>query len=840
MAEEIIIPPIESLPDVSEVSEFTENVKLMPIDIRARGYDGEKIGPANWQAQALANRTKWLRERLLNISTRLVLSVNSKTGNVVVTYADVGADAAGTADALVTAHLTALDPHAQYFDETRADARYVQRSLANQSNGWLQLDASGKIPAAMLQTLASRYVVVANQAARLALASSANLTICAQADIDQLFYLNGGANPSVAANWVAGQSATVSGVSSVYGRTGAVIAQSGDYDADKITETAARKFATPAEKTAWNGKQAALVSGTNIRSLFGQSLLGAGNLAPTPAQIGSAAAVHAHTTADINDYTQKTQQLITASLEAGTGVTLGYNPINGKTIISASGGADGGGGYIVVDRPGVTAGQDHVFNISAQNAFNLAAYALKEETGASNRTYVVDEFNAQSDVNYHTTSAVIFDGMLKPYTGGNYTLSADGDFYSSPIQADGNLVSISVAPIDIVPILGSSSFGGYEVTSSGDYSTGYAWRAFSQRVAAPAAKCWQPAVLVTNNPPPWLQVKMPAQKGITSYQLAGRNDRSGNYWQQPADFTLSGSKDGTAWTVVDTQTDITWLSGGEVKTFTLSQPAEYVYFRLTVTAINSAPNNSLAISVFNLIGSSGRVVIVGRDGNDYTAASGLLTKIDQPTSHDDYLNSGFIQSGDIPSSELIGKLPITIKAATAVSVKTRYTPHSQIIIPKDLTNSAAWQQINAATLTAIHTGAGKVRVAVTRDLDDWLVWNGTAWGSMGSLSANTAGATTLINGGMTPTVLNAITAAQWAQLFASNNNVPDRIAFAFALDITDPTADVATIDRMMLNINDTSSWKLQTPAEVEIRWHTDSVMFRTVTAGHYKLAYQIP
>jgi len=123
----------------------------------------------------------------------------------------------------LTPHVNDTDPHPQYFNETRGDVRYVQVSLANTANGWLQLDASGKIPAAQLSAIASRHVVAADQTARLALASSANLTICAQADIDTLFYLNGGANPAVAANWVLGQSATVSGVSSVFGRTGAVM-----------------------------------------------------------------------------------------------------------------------------------------------------------------------------------------------------------------------------------------------------------------------------------------------------------------------------------------------------------------------------------------------------------------------------------------------------------------------------------------------------------------------------------------------------------------------------------------------------------------------------------------
>ncbi len=179
-----------------------------------------------------------------------------------------------------------------------------------------------------------------------------------------------------------GQEPGVSGVSSVFGRTGVVTAQVGDYTADQITETATRKFASPDEKAVWNAKQAELISGTNIRTLFGQSLLGSGDISLTPAQMGIAAADHTHTTADITDYTQKTKQLIHSSLEAGEGVTLSYNPANEKTIISAAGGSGtGGSGYTVADRQGATAGQSHTFSVSSQNTFNLAAYALKEEAG---------------------------------------------------------------------------------------------------------------------------------------------------------------------------------------------------------------------------------------------------------------------------------------------------------------------------------------------------------------------------------------------------------------------------------------------------------------------------
>ncbi|WP_103164512.1 discoidin domain-containing protein [Pectobacterium odoriferum] len=835
MSDQIEIPNIDDLPDMPETAEFTPAVKLLTTETPVLGYDGTNINPANWQAKALADRTQWLRDRLLNLSTRLVLSVNGKTGNVVVTYNDVGADAAGTADALMTAHLTALDPHSQYFDETRGDARYVQRSLANQSNGWLQLDASGKIPAAMLQTLASRYVVVTNQAERLALASSANLTICAQADIDQLFYLNGGDNPAVAANWVAGQAATVSGASSVYGRTGAVAAQNGDYDADKITETATRKFASPTEKTAWNAKQPALVSGANIRSLFGQSLLGSGNLAPTPAQMGAAAAVHTHTTADITDYTQKTQQLITASLEAGTGVTLGYNPINGKTIISAAGGSGGSNNYIVVDRQSAGAGQLHTFNISTQSAFDLFAFALREESGSTNVTVLVDDFNASSESSYDVTDAIIFDGQLHAYSGKIARLVRDDEFYSVPVRADGESVSVSIIRETIVPAMTSSNQAGYVASASSIFSSAFpAYIAFDQKnTIGGAGDVWAPAALPTISAPQWLRIDMPVAFSVGGYSV--KNRISGEL-ASPRSWIFQGSNNGNVWDDIHSVTDDTNNVGGNVRSYELQSPAHYSSYRLLITAANGG-YNFVTISEFELYPAA--KLLIKTSGNRwFSSNNGVLIETITPLSVDDFYSNGFIFSGDISAAQLNEAFHVYSNSNVLVSIK--YAPKKQIAIQKSLSSASSWSQINTATLTATQTGNGKVRVAVTRDLVNWHVLQNGAWVDVGALSADTAGATKLIEDGMTPAELNSITAAQWAQLFSSNNGVPDSLAFAYALDIADSSADVATIDRLLLNVNNTSSWRLQNTSEVEIRWRNDNVTFRNIAAGNYKLAYQIP
>ncbi|MDK9421325.1 discoidin domain-containing protein [Pectobacterium carotovorum] len=632
-----------------------------------------------------------------------------------------------------------------------------------------------------------------------------------------------------------GQEPGVSGVASVFGRTGIVTAQPGDYTADQITETATRKFASPDEKTIWNAKQDALISGTTIRTLFGQSLLGSGDISPTPAQMGVAAADHTHTTADITDYTQKTKQLIHSSLEAGAGVTLSYNPVNEKTVISATGGGSGSGGsgYIVADRQGATAGQNHAFSISPQNTFNLAAYALKEEAGAANQTYVVDDFGASSKANYDATDDVIFDGTMHEYTGEMFTLNNDGGFFSAPVRADGKSVNISVVKKSVVPKMTSNTSPVGYVISASDMSRPQFLPYFAfdndNNLSSNEYDCWGGLNAATVANPHWIRVDLPTPTTISSYSFA---NRTVIYNNGPKNWVFQGSNDnGNSWDDLHVVNNDINNTLGAVRSYSLSSPGKYKSFRLLVTA-GGNNNNYLTLKKFNLF--QPEKVLISSNDKWYSANNGVLTEISTAD-----FDSGFTNSGWVSNASISDMLPIKIVGSAQIDLRSSYIPYTQIAIQKSLT-SAVWAKINSATLTATQTGNGKVRVAVTRDLVNWHVLRNGAWVDVGALSADTAGATKLIADGMTPTELSGITAAQWAQLFSSNNGVPDSLAFAFALDITDPVTDVATIDRLVLNVNDASSWKAQSPAEVEIRWRTDSVTFRTATAGNYKLAYQVP
>ncbi|RJL50905.1 discoidin domain-containing protein [Pectobacterium carotovorum] len=631
-----------------------------------------------------------------------------------------------------------------------------------------------------------------------------------------------------------GQEPGVTGVASVFGRTGVVTAQAGDYTADQITETATRKFASPDEKAVWNAKQDELISGTTIRTVFGQSLLGSGDVSPTPAQMGVAAVVHTHTTADITDYTSKTKQLIHSSLEAGAGVTLSYNPVNEKTIISAAGGGSGSGGsgYIVAERQGSTAGQNHSLSISPQSTFNLAAYALKEEAGAANQTYAVDDFNASSEPNYNATNAVIWDGTMHPDTGGSVELAKDGGFYSSAIKTGNRAVSISIPSGSIVPAMTADSDRGYVASASSIYSPSYpAYIAFDRNDSSQnnVRDCWASNQRPTNSNPQWLCLTFPSHQFITEYAITNRVYAG---LSNPRSWQLQGSNNDNDWITLHTVSNDENNTSGAVRRFTISTPGRYVSYRLLFTASNGG-DNFVCIKELSLF--TGSKMLLKDSEQWFTVKNGVLSNVPVPASVSDFIRDGFTASGNIqqyPSGN--------IYSGEGINVDVRYTPQSQIAIQRARLSAGFWAQINAATLTATQTGNGKVCVAVTRDLVNWYVLRNGAWVDVGVLPADTSGAEALIADGMTPAEFGGITTAQWAQLFASNNGVPDSLAFAFALDITDPVTDVATIDRLVLNVNDASSWKVQSPAEVEIRWRTDSVTFRTATAGNYKLAYQIP
>lgn len=94
------------------------------------------------------------------------------------------------------------------------------------------------------------------------------------------------------------------------------------------------------------------------------------------------------------------------------------------------------------------------------------------------------------------------------------------------------------------------------------------------------------------NLPAWLEYRFNGDAGaaISEYKIISGCDTK---WDKPSrfpkNFTLSGSNEVDAtWTVINVQSNITWTSAGQTKTFELTETARYRAYRFDCTAHNGA------------------------------------------------------------------------------------------------------------------------------------------------------------------------------------------------------------------------------------------------------------
>ena len=153
--------------------------------------------------------------------------------------------------------------------------------LKNTPNGYAGLGADGKLISSQLPSITiSDTFIAASQAAMLAVTAETG-DVVVRTDLNKSFILKG-ANPAILSDWQELLTPT-SAVTTVFGRNGAVTAQTGDYNADQITETATRKFqtanqntfndATSSIQTQINTKQATITAGTTAQYYRGDKTM---------------------------------------------------------------------------------------------------------------------------------------------------------------------------------------------------------------------------------------------------------------------------------------------------------------------------------------------------------------------------------------------------------------------------------------------------------------------------------------------------------------------------------------------------------------------------------------
>ncbi|WP_428232477.1 tail fiber domain-containing protein [Flavobacterium sp.] len=126
---------------------------------------------------------------------------------------------------------------------------FVPENAANKNvaSGYAGLGTDGKLISSQLPSITlNDTFVIASQAAMLALqVQTGDLAI--RTDLSKSFILKG-TNPAVLADWQELLTPT-SAVTTVFGRNGAITSQTGDYNADQISETANRKFQSANQQT---------------------------------------------------------------------------------------------------------------------------------------------------------------------------------------------------------------------------------------------------------------------------------------------------------------------------------------------------------------------------------------------------------------------------------------------------------------------------------------------------------------------------------------------------------------------------------------------------------------
>ena len=84
----------------------------------------------------------------------------------------------------------------------------------------------------------------------------------------------------------------------------------------------------------------------------------------------------------------------------------------------------------------------------------------------------------------------------------------------------------------------------------------------------------------------WLSFQFPASAIVTRYAITSRTT-SDNNPRSPKTWTLEGSNDGSSWTTLDTQTNVTdWAASVVTHTYDLANTASYIYYRVHITASN--------------------------------------------------------------------------------------------------------------------------------------------------------------------------------------------------------------------------------------------------------------
>lgn len=168
------------------------------------------------------------------------------------------------------------------------------------------------------------------------------------------------------------------------------------------------------------------------------------------------------------------------------------------------------------------------------------------------------------------------------------------DLGQSSFSRNGSVLSpIPVIIGGIIPDMSSNNQGVFAASASSVYGWsggGSAWNAFDENPSTG----WLNSSSTNPIVPAWLQIDLGATTAIGSYSIQSRHTYSVTYDGFPIDFQLRGSDDLVNWTLVDSQSGLSWTHG-ETKTFNAT--GNFRFYQLYVTQTNTG---NVTINAFQL------------------------------------------------------------------------------------------------------------------------------------------------------------------------------------------------------------------------------------------------
>jgi hypothetical protein len=147
---------------------------------------------------------------------------------------------------------------------------------------------------------------------------------------------------------------------------------------------------------------------------------------------------------------------------------------------------------------------------------------------------------------------------------------------------------------DFTPLMTSNSAPSPNVASaSSEYQLAY--YAFDHAVAPVNNKSW----IANNVKTGWLKFDFGSGKTVVKYTLS--NDAHSLVNRAPKTWTLQGSNNDADWDTLDTQTNVAVWTSQEMRTYDISSPDSYRYYKLDITANQGV--TYLTVGELELIGS---------------------------------------------------------------------------------------------------------------------------------------------------------------------------------------------------------------------------------------------